>query len=91
MMCDSNTICDSINVNAIIENSFINRNQPDNDSVLKTIRIRSYISGDLFRGCPLSDRVVPIYGPGLGHGGARLRAAEARSSSTTDWSATDAM
>ena len=42
MMCDSNTIYDSINVNAIIENSFINRNQPEHDIMLKTIRIRSF-------------------------------------------------
>ena len=75
-MCDSNTICDSINVNVEIKDSITNSNQSDNDSVLKTILIRSYISGDLFRGYPLSDRVVPMSGPGLGHGGDRLRVAE---------------
>ena len=69
MMCDSNTLCDSINVNVEIKDSITNSNRSDNDSVLKTIRIRSYIIGDLFRGCPLNDRVIPMSGPGLGHGG----------------------
>lgn len=42
MMSDSNTICNSINVNALIKNSFISSDQSEHDSMLKTIHIRSF-------------------------------------------------